>query len=274
MKILVTGKGTSGSWVIRGIQLGQTIGASVQADAQSARGYDLTILVKRPGHLLERLRGVPLVWDLVDAWPQPIGNEWDRDLAMQWLRDQIRRIKPVALVAATNRMAQDCVEFGLPVLWLPHHARPHQELNPVRDRIHVVGYEGGEAYLGSWRSILETECRDRGYRFKVNPMTLAELDIVVALRQAAGYPARFWKSGVKLANAQATGTPCILSPEAGYLETQSGAECWAEDDRNLALSLDRLEEYRVRAETSRTLLRAAPCLGDIAQRYRSWLESL
>lgn len=275
MKILVTGRGTSGSWAIRGAQLGKAIGATVEANAVISKGYDLAILVKRcDDRLIERLRGVPVVWDVVDAWTQPMGNHWDKEAALTWLRGQVRRIRPKAIVAATQQMAADCAEFDLPVICIPHHARPGQELNPIRERVHKVGYQGGEKHLGCWRQIVEKQCAARRWKFVLNPQTLAEVDIVVALREATGYPARFWKSGVKAANAQASGTPCILSPEAGYLENQSGAECFAENEQGLAASFDRLEDYRERSQSSRTLQLSTPHLSTVAARYRSWLEAL
>jgi hypothetical protein len=270
MKIYITGRGTGGSWKIRGEQLGQAIGA--QFDRLDA---EVGILVKRPDDAsMYRLRGLPIIWDVVDAWPQPSGNDWHQDQAMEWLRGQVHRINPVGIVAATEQMSVDCAEFGLPVVCIPHHARLRQELNPVRSRVHTVGYEGGEKYLGWWRAVLEKECAIRGWRFRANPDSLSDLDIVVALREARGYPVRKWKSNVKLANAQITGTPCILSPESGYLETQAGVEEWAEDEKGLTHAMDRLEDYQNRAVTSRILQTAAPHLAQVASRYQIWLDSL
>lgn len=277
MTVLVTGRGTSGSWKIRGEQLGQAIGAHVEANALDVGGYRLAVLVKRaPADLLERLRAmdVPVVWDVVDAWPQPGGNDWDRAACMDWLRAQVAALRPAGIVAATRAMAQDCAEFGVPVLAVPHHAWPGQGLTEIRERVQVVGYQGAEHYLGSWRAVLDAECARRGWRFVVNPASVADLDIVVALRDSVGYGPRAWKSNVKLANAQGCGTPCILSREMGYMETACGAERWADDAPGLREAMDSLEDVHARREASAALQAAAPKLEDIAARYRTWLEGL
>lgn len=277
MNVLITGRGTSGSFQIRGVQLGNAIGAKVLPAALDVGGYDLAALVKRPSPgLIERLHRaeVRIVFDVVDAWPQPAGNAWAQVECMAWLADQVRAIRPVAIVAATRQMAADCAQFGVPVLWLPHHARPSQRVNPIRHEVRTVGYEGGEQYLGRWSSVLQRECARRGWRFVVNPEQLADLDIVVAIREATGYAPRHWKSNVKLANAQATGTPFIGCREAGYLETACGAEHWADTDEEMVEALDALTPRESRSEASGMLLCAAPRLDELAPKYKEWLESL
>jgi hypothetical protein len=279
VKVLFTGRGTSGSWQIRAVQIGRAIGADVLPDARDVAAYDLTVLVKRSAAgQIERIHraGVPLVWDVVDAWPQPDGNNWSEGECKAWLAGQVKQLRPVAIVVATAAMAADCAGFGVPVLHLPHHARPAQRLNPIRERVEVVGYEGGEQYLGAWRSQLETECMRRGWRFVVNPTQLADLDIVVALRQADGYAPRNWKSNVKAANAQATGTPMVANREQGYVETDNGALFWAGDAEGLAHALDALTPADVRRAASRRLLEAAPAvqLEHVAKGYALWLSGL
>lgn len=278
MRILVTGRSSSGSWRIRGEQLGAAIGAHVELNANNPKGFDLAIVVKRPRiDVLARLaqRGVPWVWDIVDAYPQPDGNEWGREQCMSWLRAEVANTKPRAIVAATEAMAADCAEFKLPVLTLPHHARPGLARNPIRAVVKTVGYEGGENYLGIWRERLERECAARGWRFVVNPASLADLDIVVAVRAQTGYAPRHWKSNVKAANAQGSGTPCILNRERGYLERTNGtAYFWADSEVEMKQRLDALTPHDVRAAYSRELLSATPRLDVIAQSYLSWLLTL
>ncbi len=276
-EILFTGRGTSGSWRIRGEQLGHALGANVCAAAEKLPRCDLAVLVKRPSPgLVARLHlaKVPIIWDILDAYPQPHGNDWDRETCMTWLRQSVESIRPSALVAATEQMARDCAEFGLPVLALRHHARPRQEINPIRERVRRVGYEGGEQYLGPWREIMERACKARGWEFAVNPPKLADLDIVVALRSSTGYAAREWKSGIKLANAQGAGVPCILNRAAGYTETASGAEQWADNTDEMNAALDALEPHKVRVQTASMLNRAAPRLQTISDEYGAWLGQL
>jgi len=279
MRVLVTGSGASGSWLVRGVQLGHAIGATVCKDASAAmiRAHDLVVLIKRPlPPLLRRLHdnGARIVWDVVDAWPQPEGNCWSREQALEWLYRQVTMIRPLAIVAATKRMADDLHSVKDAVLALPHHARPGLRALPVRDQVKRLGYEGSRKQLGRWRLVLEAECARRGWHFVMNPKSLADLDIVVALREADGYPPRHWKSNVKLANAQASGVPIVCNRECGYLENASGGERWADDESELAAALDELMPAATRRDAAVRLAHAAPTLEAMAGRYRAWLESL
>jgi hypothetical protein len=272
MRVLVTGRG-SGSWKIRGEQLGSAIGGIVEANTARMNGFDVAILIKRPrSDTLSRLTSKPIVWDVVDAWPQPEGNNWNRERCLKWLREQVSTIRPSGIVAATKAMAEDCAEFGIPVLWLPHHARPGQAINPIREKVVTVGYEGGEQYLGRWRPFLEVECARRGWRFVVNPASLADLDIAVAVREATGYAVRSWKSGIKLANAQGSGTPIVCNREAGYLERGDGA-LWADDEAEMRGAFDYLADPWRRTQAAGTLLAAEPKLDAVATTYKKWLLS-
>lgn len=274
VRVLMTGRGTSGSFAIRGVQLGQAIGAAVLRDARDISPYDVAVLVKRPtSELLWHIHGarVPLVWDVVDAWPQPHGNDWDRAQCMAWLRETVALIRPAGIVAATEAMADDLGVAGVPVLVLPHHARPGLRRNPIRAELRTVGYEGAPHYIERWRPVIEAECARRGWSFVVNPPELADVDIVLALRDSTGYAPLNWKSNVKLANAQGSGTPVICCREAGYMETQSGAEWWANSPGELIAAFDALTPYDARAAAELRLLAAAPQLSTIAETYRQWL---
>lgn len=278
MQILMTGRGTSGSWQIRGVQLGRALGATVMPEARDVAPYDVAVLVKRPtSDLLQRIHGadVPLIWDVVDAWPQPRGNEWTRAQCLEWLYETQRLVRPAGIVAATQEMAKDCTPlFGLtPVLTLPHHARPGLRRNPIRERVLTVGYEGGEQYIEKWRPVIEAECARRGWAFVTQPAELADVDIVLALRDSTGYAPRAWKSNVKLANAQGSGTPIVCCLESGYLETQSGGEYWVVTPKGLSTAFDALTPQAARIEASRLLLAAAPSLQSVADTYSQWLQS-
>ncbi len=279
-RTLILGNGKSGSWKIRGEQLGAAIGATVAVHPRSVIGFERAVFVKRvdPRVLgLVRAAKLLIVWDVVDAWPQPHGNMWNRDSCLFWLRHQIDVINPHAIVAATHAMAFDITEtlgFKGKVLSLPHHARPGLKTNPIRRVVETVGYEGGVQYLGKWERIIEKECAARGWRFVLNPPELADLDIVVALREANGYAPLHWKSNVKLANAQGSGTPFVGNREAGYSETMSGGELFADSAAELHNAFDVLSDATVRHYTSCDLRTGALPLADVAATYRRWLESL
>ncbi len=282
MKVLITGRGTSGSFQIRAVQLGKAIGATVIPNASDIdiRAHDLVVLVKRPAPgLVERIRraGKPLVWDVVDAWPQPEGNRWTHKQCMAWLDGQIKALNPAAIVCATDEMRADCGLLTMrPRIWLPHHGRPGMAVNPIRERVQTVAYEGGVAYLSGWLKTIEGECACRGWRFQVAPKRLSDVDIVLALRTDAGYAPRNWKSNVKLANAQATGTPIIACREAGYLETDNGGVRWADTPAELAQAFDALTPRIARAQAAVQLLRDEPFvrLDRIAKEYAGWLSQL
>jgi len=274
MQILVTGSGSSGSWQIRGLQLGAAIGATVQENARDIAAHDVAVVVKRPPpDLVQRIRraGVPLVWDVVDSWPQPAGNDWSRAECMVWLESQLQALQPLAVVAATEAMAQDVRSLGYRAKCVPHHARPNIERNPIRDHVKVVGYEGGVQYVARWKQVIDAECARRGWRFQLNPPSLACLDIVLALRDATGYAPRAWKSGVKVANAQGSGTPVICCREAGYLEQATGRELWADSAAELSAAFDALTPHAAREAAADMV---GPRLVDVARDYKAWLMAL
>lgn len=277
LNLLFTGSGRSGSWQIRGAQLGAAVGATVLPMAVDVDAFDLVVVVKRvPPELLQRLHkaGQKFVWDIVDAWPQPVGNAWSREEALAWLRQELARVRPFAVVAATRAMAEDvrAIAPDVHAFALPHHARPGIALNPLRADVATVGYEGGEAYISVWRKDVERECAARGWRFVVNPVSLSDLDIVLALRDATGYAPRHWKSNVKLANAQSSGTPFIGVDERGYTETAVvGCERIVKTPRELAAALDALRPLAERTRVSSWMRAIAPLLPAVANDYKLWL---
>jgi hypothetical protein len=277
LKILLTGSGSSGSWIIRGQQLGAAIGATVEPRCADPRGFDLAVLVKRPPmDLVLRLQryGIPLAWDIVDAWPQPLGNDWTERACKAWLAERVAAIKPAAIVAATQAMADDCAGFGVPVLALPHHARPGLGVNPIRERVSRVGYDGGEQYLGKWLAVIERACQAHGWTFHMKPSSLSDMDIVVAVRDQKGYAPRFYKSNVKLANCQGSGTPVICNREAGYLETDNGGAVWADCRVEFEAALDDLVPRDERIRRSALLLANQITIEKVAAKYIQWLETL
>jgi len=274
-RIAVTGKGTSGSWKVRGVQLGTAIEADVLPRHSDFSGHDLVVAIKRiPPELVEALKRSkkPWVWDIVDAWPQPVGNSWSEIEAVMWLRAEIDRLKPAAIVFPNSQMLHDSLWSG-PYLVLPHHAWPKYHPVKTRQMVHTVGYEGGDRYLGYWHQIIEWECKKRGWYFSFNG-NMEDCDIGIALRCEQGYPAQHWKSNCKLANLQALAIPAICSPEKSYKEFGSGAESFVLAPEDLAKALDGLSAYQDRVLIGASMSRAAPRLEAVAKDYRRWLEQL
>lgn len=278
MKILVTGRGTSGSWTCRGEQLGRAMHATVWARATTVIGYDIAVIVKRvPEETLRAVHAadIPWVWDIVDAYPQPQASLWTRGAAIGWVQGQIKALAPSAVIWPNQRMREDC-DPGLPGLVLPHHHRPGIRLNPIRPEVKVVGYEGAEQYLADWHAPLQNECLRRGWKFVVNPEHLADLDIVVAIRGGDwnGYVQKHWKSNVKLANAHGSGTPFAGQPECGYTETATGCEYWAHDTHGIPVCFDWLESQQSRELIHDRFLQAAFPVEQAAAQLKEWLHGL
>lgn len=278
MRILVTGKGgKSGSWAIRGEQLGHAIGAEVFAMAEMAEvgGSDLVVVVKRtPDIVLKKIRaaGKPWIYDIVDGWPQPYGNAWCQRDAINWLRSRLAQLKPNAVVFPTTRMLDDSGWTG-PALVLPHHAWPKYSPQPLSAKVRRVGYEGGIDYLGRWREVIEAECKRRRWEFVING-DLAACQIGVALRDTQGYPAQHWKANTKVANLQALGIPAVCSPECGYREFSSGSEWWAVEAQDVTRAFDAWTYMGARRQARDAMLEAVQGLEQVARTYSAWLHQL
>lgn len=278
MKVLFTGRGTSGSWAIRGVQVGAQLGAAVKpmATLEDCRAADVIVAVKRvPAQLLENIRasGKPWVYDIVDAFPQPLSSTWSRTQCLGWLNETISTLKPTSVIWPTERM-QDDFGGGWSVIY--HHHRPGLAINPIRESIQVIGYEGSEKFLEGWMPAIDAECHRLGARFEINPARLADVDVVLALRGPRwnGYAQQAWKSNVKLANAHASGTPFIGMPEAGYEETRTGAEYWVKTPEQLTLALKWLEAQSAREEIASRFLSATFPVARIAKDYQAMLCAL
>lgn len=277
MHVLITGRGKGGSWQIRGVQLGEAIGAEVKshADVSDCMGAKVVVGVKRiPDDLLKRIKagGKPFVWDAIDAYPQPVGNIWNRERCLDWLGQELLRLQPDAVVWPTQRAQADAGWTG-PQMVLPHHAWPKYQPVPTRQSVRTVGYEGGVAYVGRWQNAIKNECDLRGWAFVVNG-DMQQADIGVALRDTAGYAPAHWKPGTKLANLQALGLPALCSREAGYQEIGSGSEYWIERREDLTAAFDELTPQPIRAGIAVRQQLAAPRLADVAKDYAAWLGTL
>lgn len=281
MKILITGKGGSaGSWRIRGEQLGAAIGATVKpmATLEDCRAHDVIVVVKRvPDALLENIRASkkPWVFDCVDFYPQPECSKWPRDAAIAWVRERMSYFYPSAVIWPNEHMQADCTA-GRKEIVLRHHARPGMPVNPIRDQVKLVNYEGAPEYLAEWQHWLTMECRRRGWAFSVNAPLYTAADIVVAFRGVdyGGYAQRNWKSNVKLANAHASGTPFVGQPDSGYLESSTNLEFWVDHHSGLARAFDALEDQDRRRAISERFLRSAYPLSAAADELRKFLHAL
>lgn len=170
-------------------------------------------------------------------------------------------------------MRYDCA-VNRPSIVLPHHCRPGSGINPIRQTVQAVGYEGSEVYIGEWLEPIVQACTERGWRFHINPESLADMDIVIACRgiEYNGYVQRHWKSNVKLANAHGTGTPFIGPRECGYMETSSGFEQWADSPDELGERFDRLTGQSYRQAVQDSFLSCRYTVDDAAKDLKRFLS--
>lgn len=271
MKILVTGKGSSGSWKVRGEQLGGAIGAQVVARAseKQIKKADIVIVVKKPWPGTNKAKLT--VYDMVDCYPQPASFSWDKQTLINWSKQHIAPYNKT--VAATEKMQQDLqTDF-----WLRHHFRPNIEENQIRQQVQVVGYEGCERYLGKYLPIIAEQCKKRGWQFVINPACLAQCDVLLAVRDDdwRGYASDNWKSCVKMSNAIGSLTPLIALPESGYVETHAPFIS-IDNTSNISDAFDVVSDFETRFHIANQYLKLKPLyeLNTVAQEYLQWLTSL
>ncbi len=280
MKVLFTGNGKSGSWKIRGDQIGHALGAKVvpHATLKDFRSVDKIIVVKRtPDSTVLDLAasGRPWAWDIVDSYPQPGCSRWDKSESIRWARKEINRLNPSAVIWPNEKMRDD-VGCDVMSIVIPHHHRPGIRVNPIREHVKTVGYEGSPRYIEGLDPFIREECRKRGWGYVVNPEHMADLDIVLALRSGPwnGYAQKHWKSNVKLANAHGSGTPFVGSREDGYLENATGCEYWADSQEEITTAFDFLTSQTTRQQVADRFLSAAYSIDRALKRYRVFIDAL
>jgi hypothetical protein len=280
MKILFTGNGTSGSFQIRGVQLGNACGATVipKATRQDIKRCDVVVVVKRISEqLLNDIRssGKPWIYDIIDAYPQPECTAWDRKKAIDWVQTRLKILHPNAVIWPNNCMMYDC-DMGMPGMVLYHHHLPGIAINTIKKDISVIGYEGSRDYIGKWLGPILKECIKRKWEFKINTRQLADMDIVIAVRDdhVNGYAQSHWKSNVKLANAHGSGTPFIGPHERGYIETSTGFEMWADYPEDLSQSFDRLRTQELRQKIQNVFLHNKITVDDCAKQLIGFIDGM
>jgi hypothetical protein len=275
MNVLVIGGGKAGAWQIRGRQLGEAIGARVVESAVSKdfSWADLVVLVKRGGMdavAESHLRGLPIVWDALDFWSQPLQNTAPHTTAMHMIQNQLKFIKPAVAIGATNAMALACKG-----VYLPHHSWPGLEPAEARRDVQTVAYQGNAAYLGAWMVRVANACSARGWKFVINPTDLRTADILVAFRDGPwdGWMPRQWKSGVKLSNAIASGRPILTQRSAAWDEMQPPGSL-VETESDLRAALDHWSDFSKRKQAVEACITQAPLyrLPYIASAYRTAME--
>jgi len=266
MRIVITGNGKSGSWKIRGEQLGRAIGADVIPNimARDLNNYDVCICVKKPTSATINFSNS--VFDMVDCWPQP----FHRGDHLQYVKERMQGFKYT--IAATQKMQDD-----VSATWnLRHHFRPNIQENQIRKDVKIIGYEGAEHYITEWMPFIRRECKERGWRFEINPTNLADCDVVLGLRgnEWRNYASDNWKSGVKFSNAIGSLTPFIALPESGYNEYGVRFES-VNIFEDLKTAFDNISDHEYRLSLAQEYKNKKPhySLEAVAAEYLEWLKT-
>jgi hypothetical protein len=149
-------------------------------------------------------------------------------------------------------------------------------VNPIREKIKTVGYEGSARYLGEWQKSLIKECKKRDWNLQINQGTHADFDICVAFRADAfnGYVQRHWKSNVKLANCHGSGTPFVGPAESAYMETMTGEERWLNHPDNIGRVFDMLESREIRQDIQQAFLQKAYTVQQASDDLMGFLDEI
>lgn len=269
--ILMVG-GEKGSWQVRGHQLGTAISARRTVTPTSAdwKWADLVVFVKQGITKCPSSLHKTLVWDVLDIWPQPQGNDCSLQTSIDHVTSLAAPIGPLLTIAATKAMAAD-----IDGVYLPHHSQPGLTAKPVRAVAQIVAYHGRVKYLGAWAQAVEQACARIGLTFMVNPPDLSEADIIVAFRDGHwdGDVCRRWKSGVKFVNALAAGRPVLTQPCAAFDEIRP-AGTTISDPYELEDALAAWVPVRQRQKASELGAVLAPqyALPRVAKQYRDILK--
>lgn len=245
---------------------------------------DVFVMVKK---LDSRARvGRKVVLDVVDPWPQKprnatAGAELDNArLAIQWFTKHIeamQRIVKIDSIICTNKLMYKHLRKKVAhAEYIYHHYHPTIPITPIKEEMKVVGYWGNKTFLGEWLDKITAVCKKMGLLFVVNPEDISSVDVMVAARGGVydNYMAKAYKSNVKLANCYGSGTPCILTPEQSYLETNNGEVLFFETEGELAEMLEELRPVSTRRRIHEAHLSTAEqfSISTIAKQYAGYFE--
>ena len=237
-RVLFTGQGGSGSWIMRGEQLAAVFAhwrAEPGASGRDLEGIDVAVIVKaideRSLAALKRWGG-PIVYDALDFWHQP-KDWWQPRSAAQRLHDpaaartlfasHFQHIAPDLVLCPTRAMLEDLAPLGWPTQVLYHHFDARLGAAPEStNRRTTLLYHGHPAYLREWRWLARAACAAVGARFvtsRLIPPPSAHALLAVRGGRHGCWLARRWKSNVKGATALRLGLPLVAWPEAGLIET-------------------------------------------------------
>lgn len=266
VKVCFTGRVRKGSWKIRGLQIAacrRNWHASYELNSSEIGKYDLFCVVKKPDDSILKMltkSGATVVYDIVDPWAQPEDGIKISDVsnARELFAGLFDRVKASSYIFANRTMKQHLRPLVPHGTFIYHHYWPNVSLNPIRDKVDVVGYEGNPRYLGEWADTLRAACDRRGWKFVINPTNLTDIDIGIIARGSEddNFLSNNYKSNVKLANFYGAGTPCLVSAkEMSCHETDEGDVRFFSTSEELDAQLEQLTDYHVRKAVHERFLR-------------------
>jgi len=287
-RVLFVGKSRkAGSWAMRGEQIASMRShwsSSFAASPADLLKCDIVCFVKhvdRSVYSLARKMKKICVYDVIDSWPQPDAYSLyqNRSQAVLFFTQKWKIYNWDAMIFANRHMHFHLGHLAPESIAIYHHYRPGIQINPIRQVVKRIGYEGNENYLGLWKTRLEQICREKKWEWVVNPRQLADLDIGIAVREGQhdGFLANAYKSNVKLANLYGSGTPCILgSAEVSYHETDCGTVPFFATEKDLRERLSDLESYdkRIALQNDFLKVRQSFSLESIAEIYEAFFAQL
>ena len=286
-KVCFTGNVKAGSWQIRGEQISSersNWAALPNPSRSDFVNFDVLCVVKKLNSKIvssARDQGLHIVYDIVDSWRQPRDGLKCHSVedARVLFRKKWKKIDADLFIFPTEQMLIDLGDLVPKGQVIYHHYRPGIPLNPIRDQVLTVGYEGAD-FLGEWKSRLEESCRQMGVTFVTNPLNYSDIDVVVLARGGlhANFLSHRYKSNVKLANAYGSGTPALVHiAEQSAHDTDCGNVLYFSDigsfDQQLDLLINNLE---LRRSISNSFLLAAKNyeISSIAKEYEDMFSNL
>lgn len=286
-RVAFTGIVRKATWQIRGLQMAcarSNWEAIYELKDHEIGGYDAFVIVKRPDlAILSKLKqhSVPIIYDVIDAWAQPADGIATQGVeqARALFKRKFDGIGPDSVIFANKQMAHDLGSLVPHSTTIYHHAAPWLERNPIREEIATIGYDGEYRWLGPWEQTIHRICDRFGWRFDINPRFIDEVDVVIAVRGGIhdNFLAQSYKSNVKLANAYASGTPCIMQREgASYRETANEHVRFFSTDEELVAQLEALRSWELRKEihTSFLLESEKYDIAEIARQYETYFAEV
>lgn len=256
MRVLFCGGSPkSGSWQMRGEQIARAGRWNAHGNPRDIdiADADIVVIVKKAeSQLIDRIHAAkkPLVYDMLDFWPQKDNQPKDLADGMLLAKKQIAKFRPHAIITANKCMANDLRGCAEHVQHIYHHYRT--EARPIKGG-NVIYYDGYLGHLGKWGAAMEYAAKQHGYSFAVGQprddaaALFSARDNVLSMR---------WKSNVKAANSHGYCIPLITRPENGVVETHPHAIFYD--------SVDDLDTC---------ILKIADCPVDATQRHKYSLQA-